>query len=80
MANNNIFEKSAVCLQFEVYQLNMKDTCLTLACLTHIIVDDVDDNDRFCDLLLLILSDALTRYKMLKLILLSNSDSPNAFK
>ena len=51
-----------------------------LSCLTHIIVDGVDENDRFCDLLLLVLSEALTRYKMLKLILLSNSESPKAFK
>jgi HrpA-like RNA helicase len=51
-----------------------------LSCLTHIIVDGVDQNDRFCDLLLLVLSEALTRYKMLKLIILSHADSPNAFK
>ena len=51
-----------------------------LSCLTHIIVDGVDENDRFCDLLLLVLSEALTRYKMLKLIILSHADSPNAFK
>ena len=50
------------------------------SCLTHIIVDGVDQNDRFCDLLLLVLSEALTRYKMLKLIILSHADSPNAFK
>lgn len=51
-----------------------------LSCLTHIIVDVVDDNDRFCDLLLLVLSEALTRYKMLKLIIMSTSESPSAFK
>ena len=51
-----------------------------LSCLTHIIVDGVDQNDRFCDLLLLVLSEALTRYKMLKLIVLSHAEAPNAFK
>lgn len=51
-----------------------------LSCLTHIIVDVVDDNDRFCDLLLLVLSEALTRYKMLKLIIMSTSEAPSAFK
>ena len=51
-----------------------------LSCLTHIVVDGVDQNDRFCDLLLLVLSEALTRYKMLKLIILSHAEAPNAFK
>ena len=51
-----------------------------LTCLTHIIIDGVDENDRFCDLLLLVLCEAMTRFKMLKLVLLSKSDNPLAFK
>merc|ERR1712018_277697 len=51
-----------------------------LTCMTHIIIDGVDDNDRFCDLLLLVLRDALSRHKQLKLILLVNSDSVTACK
>lgn len=52
-----------------------------LSGITHIIIDGVDENDRFCDLLLLILRDALnTRQKILKLILLTTTESPVTYK
>ena len=51
-----------------------------LTCLTHIVIDGVDENDRFCDLLLLVLCEAMTRFKALKLVLLSKSENPLAFK
>ena len=51
-----------------------------LTCITHIVIDGVDDNDRFCDLLLLVLRDALSRHKQLKLILLVQSENATACK
>lgn len=42
-----------------------------LATVTHIIVDEVHERDRFCDFLLIALKDALNMYKSLKLILMS---------
>ncbi|XP_077256086.1 3'-5' RNA helicase YTHDC2 [Temnothorax americanus] len=45
------------------------DSALTT--LTHIIVDEVHERDRFCDFLLIALKDALVKYRSLKLILMS---------
>ncbi|XP_031779462.1 3'-5' RNA helicase YTHDC2 [Nasonia vitripennis] len=42
-----------------------------LAMITHIIVDEVHERDRFCDFLLIALKDALVKYRSLKVILMS---------
>lgn len=42
-----------------------------LSTLTHIIVDEVHERDRFSDFLLISLRDALQKYKDLRLILMS---------
>jgi hypothetical protein len=50
-----------------------------LASLTHVIIDSVDENDRFSDLVLLVFREALPRYRI-KLILLSGSENPGICK
>ncbi|XP_011502346.1 PREDICTED: probable ATP-dependent RNA helicase YTHDC2 [Ceratosolen solmsi marchali] len=42
-----------------------------LGVITHIIVDEVHERDRFCDFLLIALKDALIKYRSLKVILMS---------
>lgn len=42
-----------------------------LATITHIIVDEIHERDRFCDFLLIALKDALIKFRSLKLILMS---------
>ncbi|XP_031838803.1 3'-5' RNA helicase YTHDC2 [Nomia melanderi] len=42
-----------------------------LSTVTHIIVDEVHERDRFCDFLLIALKDALIKHSSLKLILMS---------
>lgn len=42
-----------------------------LATITHIIVDEVHERDRFCDFLLIALKDALVKFRSLKVILMS---------
>lgn len=43
----------------------------TLATVTHVIVDEIHERDRFSDFLLIILRDALAKFRNLKLILMS---------
>ena len=43
----------------------------SLSSITHIIIDEVHERDRFSDFLLTVLRDALTSYPSLKLILMS---------
>ncbi|XP_074107182.1 3'-5' RNA helicase YTHDC2 isoform X1 [Cotesia typhae] len=50
-----------------------------LATVTHIIVDEVHERDRFCDFLLIALKDALVKYRALKLILMSATMDTNIF-
>ncbi|KAH0950534.1 hypothetical protein HN011_001845 [Eciton burchellii] len=50
-----------------------------LSTLTHIIVDEVHERDRFCDFLLIALKDALVKYRSLKLILMSATMDTNIF-
>ncbi|XP_076377020.1 3'-5' RNA helicase YTHDC2 [Megalopta genalis] len=42
-----------------------------LSTMTHIIVDEIHERDRFCDFLLIALKDALMKHSSLKLILMS---------
>lgn len=42
-----------------------------LSTVTHVIVDEIHERDRFCDFLLIALKDALQKHKSLKLILMS---------
>ncbi|XP_048505988.1 3'-5' RNA helicase YTHDC2-like isoform X2 [Athalia rosae] len=42
-----------------------------LATITHVIVDEIHERDRFCDFLLIALRDALVKFRSLKLILMS---------
>lgn len=50
-----------------------------LAMITHIIVDEVHERDRFCDFLLIALKDALTKYRSLKVILMSATVDTSLF-
>ncbi|XP_066603297.1 3'-5' RNA helicase YTHDC2-like [Prorops nasuta] len=50
-----------------------------LATVTHIIVDEVHERDRFCDFLLIALRDALDKYKSLKIILMSATMDTSIF-
>ncbi|XP_034942957.1 3'-5' RNA helicase YTHDC2-like isoform X2 [Chelonus insularis] len=50
-----------------------------LATITHIIVDEVHERDRFCDFLLIALKEALVKYGPLKLILMSATMNSNIF-
>ncbi|XP_008552870.1 3'-5' RNA helicase YTHDC2 isoform X2 [Microplitis demolitor] len=50
-----------------------------LATVTHIIVDEVHERDRFCDFLLIALKDALVKYRSLKLVLMSATMDTNIF-
>lgn len=50
-----------------------------LSTITHIIVDEVHERDRFSDFLLVSLRDALLKYKNLKLILMSATMDINIF-
>ena len=43
----------------------------SLATLTHVIVDEIHERDRFSDFLLTVLRDALNKFRGLKLILMS---------
>ncbi|KAK0178149.1 hypothetical protein PV328_002126 [Microctonus aethiopoides] len=50
-----------------------------LATITHIIVDEVHERDRFCDFLLIALKEALIKYRTLKLVLMSATMDTNIF-
>lgn len=50
-----------------------------LAMITHIIVDEVHERDRFCDFLLIALKDALVKYRSLKVILMSATVDTSLF-
>lgn len=50
-----------------------------LAVITHIIVDEVHERDRFCDFLLIALKDALIKYRSLKVILMSATIDTSIF-
>lgn len=50
-----------------------------LAMITHIIVDEVHERDRFCDFLLIALKDALAKYRSLKIILMSATIDASIF-
>lgn len=50
-----------------------------LATITHIIVDEVHERDRFCDFLLIALKEALVKYRTLKLVLMSATMDTNIF-
>ena len=50
-----------------------------LAMITHIIVDEVHERDRFCDFLLITLKDALAKFRSLKLILMSATIDTSVF-
>ncbi|XP_011312776.1 probable ATP-dependent RNA helicase YTHDC2 [Fopius arisanus] len=50
-----------------------------LTTITHIIVDEVHERDRFCDFLLIALKEALVKYRSLKLILMSATMDTNIF-
>ena len=43
----------------------------TLATVTHIVVDDIQERNRFSDLLLIALQDSVTKFPLLHLILIS---------
>lgn len=45
----------------------------TLRTISHIIVDEIHERDKFCDFLLTVLKEALCRFRNLKLILMSAS-------
>lgn len=50
-----------------------------LSTVTHVIVDEVHERDRFCDFLLIALKDALLKNRSLKLILMSATFDVNIF-
>ena len=50
-----------------------------LAMITHIIVDEVHERDRFCDFLLIALKDALVKYRSLQVILMSANIDTSIF-
>lgn len=50
-----------------------------LSTVTHIIVDEVHERDRFCDFLLIALKDALLKHRSLKLVLMSATLDVNIF-
>ncbi|XP_015112250.1 3'-5' RNA helicase YTHDC2 [Diachasma alloeum] len=50
-----------------------------LGTITHIIVDEVHERDRFCDFLLIALKEALVKFRSLKLILMSATMDTNIF-
>ncbi|XP_012146608.1 3'-5' RNA helicase YTHDC2 [Megachile rotundata] len=50
-----------------------------LSTVTHVIVDEIHERDRFCDFLLIALKDALQKHKSLKLILMSATLDVNIF-
>ena len=50
-----------------------------LATMTHIIVDEIHERDRFSDFLLIALRDALSKFRMLRLILMSATIDTNIF-
>lgn len=47
--------------------------------ITHVIVDEVHERDRFCDFLLISLKDALAKYKSLRLVLMSATMETSIF-
>ncbi|XP_076620145.1 3'-5' RNA helicase YTHDC2 [Colletes latitarsis] len=50
-----------------------------LSTVTHVIVDEVHERDRFCDFLLIALKDALLKNRSLKLVLMSATLDVNIF-
>ncbi|XP_012273815.1 probable ATP-dependent RNA helicase YTHDC2 [Orussus abietinus] len=50
-----------------------------LTTITHIIVDEVHERDRFCDFLLIALKEALVKFRSLKIILMSATMDTNVF-
>ncbi|XP_063990992.1 3'-5' RNA helicase YTHDC2-like [Diachasmimorpha longicaudata] len=50
-----------------------------LGTITHVIVDEIHERDRFCDFLLIALKEALVKYRSLKLILMSATMDTNIF-
>ena len=50
-----------------------------LSTVTHVIVDEVHERDRFCDFLLIALKEALLKHRSLKLVLMSATLDVNIF-
>lgn len=50
-----------------------------LATITHIIVDEIHERDRFCDFLLIALKDALVKFRSLKVVLMSATMDTSIF-
>ncbi|XP_071858934.1 3'-5' RNA helicase YTHDC2 isoform X1 [Bombus fervidus] len=50
-----------------------------LSTVTHVIMDEVHERDRFCDFLLIALKDAIQKHKSLKLVLMSATLDVNIF-
>ncbi|KAF6017327.1 YTHDC2 [Bugula neritina] len=50
-----------------------------LATVTHVIVDEIHERDRLCDFLLIVLRQAISKYKNLKLILMSATMNTELF-
>jgi HrpA-like RNA helicase len=50
-----------------------------LSMITHIIVDEIHERDRFCDFLLIVLKDVLIKYRLLKIILISTTIDVSIF-
>uniref|UniRef100_A0ABD2WY70 RNA helicase n=1 Tax=Trichogramma kaykai TaxID=54128 RepID=A0ABD2WY70_9HYME len=50
-----------------------------LAMITHIVVDEIHERDRFCDFLLIALKDAVAKYRTLRVILMSATIDPSIF-
>lgn len=50
-----------------------------LANVTHIIVDEVHERDKFCDFLLIALRDLLNKFRNLRIVLMSASIDTQAF-
>ncbi|XP_044006337.1 3'-5' RNA helicase YTHDC2-like [Aphidius gifuensis] len=50
-----------------------------LATITHIIIDEIHERDRFCDFLLIGLKEALNKFRTLKLILMSATMDTSIF-
>lgn len=50
-----------------------------LGTVTHIIIDEIHERDRFSDFLLTVIRDALNKFRSLKLILMSATVDVNLF-
>ena len=81
--NNRTNEKTI--LTFCSHEILLKNVMQTndstlFSSITHIIVDEIQLRDTFCDLILVLVKEILVKYKLIKFILIGSSNTNDLFQ